>query len=46
MPRRGTVFQDGDLLYAAVADARLAKVEAILGRRRDAMNATELAKGA
>ena len=32
VPKRGTVFQDGDLLYAAVADARLAEVEAILGR--------------
>ena len=32
VPKRNTVFQDGDLLYAAVADARLAEVEAILGR--------------
>jgi trk system potassium uptake protein TrkA len=32
VPKRSTVFQDGDLLYAAVADARLADVEAILGR--------------
>jgi trk system potassium uptake protein TrkA len=32
VPKRGTVFQDGDLLYAAVADARLADVEAILSR--------------
>ena len=32
VPKRGTVFQDGDLLYAAVADARLAEVEAILSR--------------
>jgi trk system potassium uptake protein TrkA len=30
VPKRATVFQDGDLLYAAVADARLADVEAIL----------------
>jgi trk system potassium uptake protein TrkA len=30
VPRRGTVFQDGDLLYAAVADERLAEVESIL----------------
>ena len=30
VPKRGTVFQDGDLIYAAVADARLAEVEAIL----------------
>ena len=30
VPRRSTVFQDGDLLYAAVADERLAEVEAIL----------------
>ena len=32
VPKRDTVFQDGDLVYAAVADARLAEVEAILGR--------------
>jgi trk system potassium uptake protein len=31
VPKRGTVFQDGDLLYIAVADARLAEVEGILG---------------
>ena len=31
LPKRGTVFQDGDLVYVAVADARLAEVEAILG---------------
>ena len=31
VPKRTTVFQDGDLIYAAVADARLAEVEAILG---------------
>ncbi|GAA3611755.1 TrkA family potassium uptake protein [Microlunatus ginsengisoli] len=31
VPKRSTVFQDGDLLYVAVADARLAEVEAILG---------------
>ncbi len=33
VPRRGTVFQDGDLIYAAVADERLAEVEAILAVR-------------
>jgi len=32
VPKRSTVFQDGDLIYAAVADARLAEVEAILSR--------------
>jgi trk system potassium uptake protein TrkA len=31
VPKRSTVFQDGDLLYIAVADARLADVESILG---------------
>jgi trk/ktr system potassium uptake protein len=31
VPKRTTIFQDGDLLYIAVADARLAEVEAILG---------------
>jgi trk/ktr system potassium uptake protein len=31
VPKRGSVFQDGDLVYAAVADAKLASVEAILG---------------
>jgi trk system potassium uptake protein TrkA len=31
VPRPNTVFQDGDLIYAAVADARLADVENILG---------------
>jgi trk system potassium uptake protein TrkA len=31
VPRRGSIFQDGDLVYAAVADAKLANVEAILG---------------
>jgi trk system potassium uptake protein TrkA len=31
VPRSSTIFQDGDLVYAAVADARLAEVEAILG---------------
>lgn len=30
VPRRGTVFQDGDLLYAAVPDSRVAEVEDIL----------------
>ena len=33
VPKRGTVFQDGDLIYVAVADARLADVEAILATR-------------
>ena len=32
VPKRSTAFQDGDLIYAAVSDARLADVEAILGR--------------
>ena len=32
VPKRNTVFQDGDLIYAAVVDARLADVEAILSR--------------
>jgi trk system potassium uptake protein TrkA len=31
VPTSTTVFQDGDLVYAAVADARLAEVETILG---------------
>lgn len=31
VPRGSTVFQDGDLIYAAVADARLAEVEDTLG---------------
>ena len=31
VPKRSTVFQDGDLAYAAVVDAKLAVVEAILG---------------
>lgn len=31
VPRRNTVVQDGDLVYAAVADARLPEVEDILG---------------
>jgi trk system potassium uptake protein TrkA len=31
VPKPATVFQDGDLLYAAVEDARLAEVESILG---------------
>ena len=30
IPRRNTLFQDGDLLYAAVLDAKLAKVEDVL----------------
>jgi trk system potassium uptake protein TrkA len=33
VPKRGSVFQDGDLIYAAVADERLADVEAILADR-------------
>jgi trk system potassium uptake protein len=33
VPKRGTVFQDGDLIYAAVADERLGDVEAILAAR-------------
>jgi trk system potassium uptake protein TrkA len=33
VPKRGSVFQDGDLIYAAVADERLADVEAILAAR-------------
>ena len=32
VPKSNTLFQDGDLIYAAVADARLAEVESILGR--------------
>jgi trk system potassium uptake protein TrkA len=31
VPKRTSIFQDGDLLYAAVVDAKLAAVEAILG---------------
>lgn len=31
VPKNSTVFQDGDLVYAAVEDARLAEVESILG---------------
>jgi trk system potassium uptake protein TrkA len=31
VPRSRTVFQDGDLAYAAVEDARLAAVESVLG---------------
>jgi trk system potassium uptake protein len=31
VPKGATVFQDGDLVYAAVVDSRLAEVEAILG---------------
>ncbi len=31
IPKQNTLFQDGDLLYVAVDDARLADVEAILG---------------
>ena len=30
VPRDSTIFQDGDLVYAAVEDARLAKVEDVL----------------
>ncbi len=33
VPKRSTAFQDGDLIYAAVSDARLADVEAILADR-------------
>jgi trk system potassium uptake protein len=32
VPKRGMVFQDGDLVYAAVADSRLAEVESILAQ--------------
>jgi trk system potassium uptake protein len=31
VPKRSTIFQDGDLVYAAVIDAKLAEVEAVLG---------------
>ena len=31
VPKPRTVFQDGDLVYAAVEDARLAEVESVLG---------------
>jgi trk system potassium uptake protein TrkA len=31
VPKRSTIFQDGDLAYAAVIDAKLAEVEAVLG---------------
>jgi trk system potassium uptake protein TrkA len=31
VPKRTSIFQDGDLLYVAVVDAKLAAVEAILG---------------
>jgi trk system potassium uptake protein TrkA len=31
VPKRNSIFQDGDLLYAAVVDAKLAAVEEILG---------------
>ena len=31
VPTTATIFQDGDLLYAAVPDARLAELEDILG---------------
>ena len=30
VPRRSTIFQDGDLVYAAVLDSELARVEAVL----------------
>ena len=30
IPRRNTLFQDGDLIYAAVLDARVARVEDVL----------------
>jgi trk system potassium uptake protein TrkA len=32
VPKSSTLFQDGDLLYAAIADAQLADVEATLGQ--------------
>jgi len=32
VPKDSTIFQDGDLAYAAVADAQLAEVEATLGQ--------------
>jgi trk system potassium uptake protein TrkA len=31
VPKTSTIFQDGDLAFAAVEDARLAEVETILG---------------
>jgi trk system potassium uptake protein TrkA len=31
VPKTSTIFQDGDLVFAAVEDARLAEVETILG---------------
>ena len=31
VPKRSSIFQDGDLVYAAVPDAKLASVEAVLG---------------
>ena len=37
VPKRNTVFQDGDLAYAAVVDAKLAVVEAILGSAERSM---------
>jgi trk system potassium uptake protein TrkA len=33
VPKRSTIFQDGDLIYAAVADANLAALEDILSAR-------------
>ena len=30
VPKSNTIFQDGDLLYAAVMDRELARVEAVL----------------
>ncbi len=33
VPNRKTIFQDGDLVYAAVEDARLADVETVLGSK-------------
>jgi trk system potassium uptake protein TrkA len=30
VPSRSTIFQDGDLVYAAVLDKELARVEAVL----------------
>ena len=33
MPTQSTVFQDGDLLYAAVTNEQVAEVEDILGNQ-------------
>ena len=45
VPKRGTVLQDGDLVYAAVADARLAEVEADAQPPPAERRQSELAKG-